>query len=161
MKTPLLRYRLAEPLSFGTRICAAIIAIGGMALFLTQPVEGTILLVAATFPFLYVKCLELDLYNGTYCVGINIAGRTFGERSPYPGTKCIFLKKNRTVHQSTRHTWSSTVSTSFDGYLWLEDDTKILLSQDSKKEVALLKLQPFAQELQIEIRDMTAPLSQI
>ena len=161
METPLLRFRLAEPLSFGTRICAIVIIVGGIALSIPQPLGGAILIIAGIIPFLYFKCLEIDLYNGTYCVGVNFVGYTLGEREPYPGIKCIFLKKNRTIHRSTRHTWSSTVSTSFDGYLWLEDDSKILLSQDSKKEVALLKLQPFAQELQIEIKDLTAPLSQI
>lgn len=160
MKTSLLRYRLAEPLGVGIKVCAIIITIGGIALSTTNPVKGVIMVVAGVFPFLYFKCLEIDLYKGTYCVGTNIASYTFGERKPYPGCKCIFLKKNRTIHQATRHSWSSTVSTTFDGYLWLKDGTKILLSQDNKKEMALLKLQPFAQELRIEIKDLTAPFSQ-
>ncbi|WP_266203305.1 hypothetical protein [Pontibacter kalidii] len=127
---------------------------------ITQPVGGLILIVAGIFPFLYFKCLEIDPYNGTYRVGVHVLGYTIGQQEPFPGIKCIFLKKNRTIHQSTVRSWSQTVSTSFDGYLWLEDGTKILLSQDGKKEVALLKLQPFADELQTSIKDLTAPFSQ-
>ncbi|WP_461488381.1 hypothetical protein [Pontibacter sp. HJ8] len=161
MKTTLLRYRLTEPLGLGVRICAIIIAIGGLALCTTQPFAGATLIIAGIFPFLYFKCLEIDLEKGTYSVGVNVLGYTIGEKEPYPGAKCIFLKKNRTIHQPSRHSWRQTVSTSFDGYLWLEDETKILLSKEIKKEIALLKLEPFAQELQIEIKDLTAPLSQV
>ncbi|WP_148561632.1 hypothetical protein [Pontibacter korlensis] len=161
METPLLRYRLTEPLGLSTRVCAIIIAAGGIALSLTQPFAGVLLIAAGIFPFLYFKCLEIDLYKGTYCEGVNLMGFTIGHREPFPGIKCIFLKKNRTISGSSRYSWSPTTSTSFDGYLWLEDGTKILLSQDSKKERAMLKLQPFAEELQTEIRDLTAPLSQV
>ncbi|WP_460880100.1 hypothetical protein [Pontibacter rugosus] len=151
MKTDILRYRLSEPAGMFTKVSALVIAVGGAYITLTQPVAGVALVIAGLFPFFYFKCLEIDLYKGTYCIGANIVGYTIGPKEPYPGVKCIFLKKNRTIHQSTRHSWSSSVSTSFDGYLWLEDDTKILLSQDSKKEVALLKLEPFAEELQTEL----------
>lgn len=159
METPLLRYRLSEPLGGGTRVCAVIMAAGGILIFWFQPLLGLLLIIAGVFPFVSFKCLEIDQYSGTYTVGVNILGYTIGRKEPYPGIRNIFLKKNRTIHRSSR-TWSATVSTSFDGYLWLEDDTKILLSQDSNKELALLKLQPFADELQIEVQDLTAPLSQ-
>ncbi len=127
---------------------------------ITQPVVGLILIVTGILPFLYFKCLEIDMYSGTYRIGVHVLGYTLGQQEPYPGIKCIFLKKNRTIHQPSVRSWSRVVSTSFDGYLWLEDGTKILLSQEGKKEVALLKLQPFADELQTEIKDLTAPLSQ-
>ncbi|WP_242921094.1 hypothetical protein [Pontibacter liquoris] len=161
MKANLLRYRLSEPLGLSTKVCAIIIIVGGCTFCLTQPGIGVFLIIAGIYPFIAFKCLEIDLYQGTYTIGINMLGYTIGKKEPYPGVKSIFLKKNRTIHQSTRHSWSSTVSTSFDGYLWLDDETKILLSQSSKKEVTLQLLEPFAQELQVEIKDLTAPLSQI
>lgn len=160
MKTPLLRYRLVEPLGLKAKLYALLIAIGGGVLFVTQPVAGVVLFLIGVLPFLHYKCLEIDLYDGTYCIGVNVLGYTLGKKEPYPGVKCIFLKKNRTIHPSSRHSWRPTASTSFDGYLWMEDETKILLTQESKKEVALFRLQPLAQELQTEIKDLTAPLSQ-
>jgi hypothetical protein len=160
MKTPLLRYRLSEPMGLSTKICAGVIVVGGTALSFSQPYLGLMLVAFGILPFLFYKCLEINFYEGTYCLGVNVLGKTFGNKEPYPGVKCIFLKKNRTIHRASRHSWRQTASTSFDGFLWLEDETKILLSQDSTKEIALLKLEPFAQELQVGIKDLTAPLSQ-
>jgi len=161
MGTTLIQYRLSEELGIATKICAAIITAGGVAVFMTEQIAGTMLIGVGVIPFLMFKCIEIDMYSGTYCLGINLLGYTFGSREPYPGVKCIFIKKNRTIHQSSRHSWRATTSTSFDGFLWLDDDTKILLTQDSSKENALLKLQSFADQLKIEIKDLTAPLSHI
>lgn len=159
METPLLRYRLTEPLGLKTKVCAIVVAAGGFLVFWLEPLVGLLLVIAGSFPLVSFKCLEIDMYGGTYTIGANILGYTIGKKEPFPGIKCIFLKKNRTIHRSTR-SWTPTTSTSFDGYLWLEDGTKVLLSQDSNKEVALLRLQPFAEELQTEIKDLTVPLSQ-
>jgi hypothetical protein len=160
METPLLRYRLASPSGFGTKLYAAIIVAGGVWLVMTYPVVGVVMIIIGILPILQYKCLEIDLYHGTYCIGVNVLGHTIGDKEPYPGTKCIFIKKNRTIASDSRRSWRPIVSTSFDSYLWLEDDTKILLSYDSKIEAAMLRLQPFAQELQTEIKDLTASLSQ-
>ena len=126
-----------------------------------HPVGGVILVMIGVIPFLHYKCLEIDLYHGTYCIGVNVLGYTIGAKEPYPGTKCIFLKQNRHIASNSSRSWRPIVSTSFDSYLWLEDDTKILLSYDSKKEGAMLRLQPFAQELQTEIKDLTIPVTQM
>ncbi|PVY44094.1 hypothetical protein [Pontibacter virosus] len=161
METPLLRYRLTDPAGFTTKVYATIIIAGGVWVCMTYPVVGVIMILFGIFPLVQYKCLEIDLYSGTYCMGINILGRTVGTREPYPGTKCIFLKKNRYFSSNSRRSWRPTASTSFDSFLWLEDGTKILLSRDGNKEDAMARIQPLAQELQTEIKDLTAPLSQI
>ncbi len=161
MKPTVLRYRLSEPLGFSTKVCAAIMVAGGAVLSLTQPFIGLALAVVGFLPFLLYKCLEINVYEGTYSIGVNMFGQIVGRKEPYPGVKCIFLKKNRTIHRPSRHSWRQTTSTSFDSFLWLEDGTKILLSKDNKKEFALLKITPFAHELQVEVRDLTTPLSEV
>ena len=161
METPLLRYRLADPVGISTKIYAIVILAGGVWVFLTYPVPGILMILFGIFPLVQYKCLEIDLYKGTYCIGVNILGHTVGAREPYSGPKCIFLKKNRYFSSDSRRSWRPTASTSFDSYLWLEDGTKIPLSCDSSKETAMLRIQPLAQELQTEIRDLTAPFSQI
>lgn len=153
--TPLLRYRLSDPLGNGTRVSAFIITLAGAGLTLFLPVEGVVLVAIGLFPFMYYKQLEIDEYKGTYCIGITLFGKTLGKREPFPGVICIFLKKNRRINAATARSWQRTTSTSFDGYLWLKDGTKILLTQSPRKEVALQKLQPFAEVLQAELRDLT------
>ncbi|MBX0333935.1 hypothetical protein K3G39_11880 [Pontibacter sp. HSC-14F20] len=159
METPLLRYRLTDPVGFGTKVYAIVIIAGGVWLFTIYPVVGVLMILFGIFPLVQYKCLEIDLYHGTYCLGMNMLGYTVGAREPYPGTKCIFLKKNRYIASNSRRSWRPIASTAFDSFLWLEDGTKILLSCDSKKETAMLRIQPLAQELQIGIKDLTAPLS--
>lgn len=161
METPLLRYRLTDPVGFTTKVYAIVIIAGGVWVFMTYPVVGVLMILFGIFPLVLYKCLEIDLYQGTYCMGVNILGRTVGAREPYPGTKCIFLKKNRSFSSDSRRSWRPTASTSFDSFLWLEDGTKILLSCDANKEDAMVRIQPLAQELQTEIKDLTAPLSHI
>ncbi|WP_040573445.1 hypothetical protein [Pontibacter sp. BAB1700] len=161
METPLLRYRLTDPIGVTAKVYALVIIAAGVWLFMTYPVFGVIMVLFGIFPLVQYKCLEIDLYSGTYCMGLNILGHTVGTREPYPGTKCIFLKKNRTIASNSRRSWRPIASTSFDSFLWLEDGTKILLSCDGTKEDAMARVQPLAQELQTEIRDLTAPLSHI
>lgn len=161
MDTPLLRYKLTDPAGFGSKVFAIILLAGGVWLAFENPIPGILIVLIGAFPLVQYKCLEIDFYKGTYCVGTNILGYTLGTREPYPGTKCIFLKRNRTFSSQTIRTWRPTMHVSFDSFLWLEDNTKILLSRDSSKEHALLRIQPFAQELQTEIKDLTAPLSQL
>ena len=161
METPLLRYRLTDPIGFITKVYAFVIIAGSVWLLTTYPVAGVLMILFGVFPLVQYKCLEIDLYNGTYCMGVNILGHTVGTREPYPGTKCIFLKRNRTIASNSHRSWRPTASISFDSYLWLEDGTKILLSCDGTKETALLRIQPLAQELGTEIKDLTAPLSQV
>lgn len=155
METPLLRYRLTDPIGFSTKLYAVIIVAGGIWLFTLYPLVGVLMILFGIFPLIQYKCLEIDLYQSTYCLGVNILGRTVGTREPYPGSKCIFLKKNRSTSSGSHRSWRPTVSTSFDSYLWLEDGTKIPLSCDSNKETAMLRIQPLAQELQTEIKDLT------
>ncbi|MCP2042659.1 hypothetical protein [Pontibacter sp. HSC-36F09] len=161
METPLLRYRLTDPIGFTTKVYAIVIIAGGVWLCMTYPVVGVLMIVLRIFPLVQFKCLEIDLYQGTYCMGVNVLGHTVGTREPYPGTKCIFLKKNRYLSSDSRRTWRPTASTSFDSFLWLEDDTKILLSSDGEKADAMARIKPLAQELQTEVKDLTAPLSHI
>jgi hypothetical protein len=161
METPLLRYKLTDPIGFRMKVYATIIMAGGIWLFTIYPVVGILMILFGVFPLIQYKCLEIDLYHGTYCIGLNVLGYTIGDREPYSGTKCIFIKKNRTTNFDSRRSWRRIVHTSFDCYLWLEDDTKILLTGDSKKEQAMNRVQPLAQELQTEIKDLTAPLSRV
>ncbi|WP_299705510.1 hypothetical protein [uncultured Pontibacter sp.] len=161
METPLLRYKLTDPAGFSTKVYAIIIIAGGVWIFSIYPVVGVLMILFGIFPLVQYKCLEIDLYNSTYCIGVNILGHTVGTREPYSGTKCIFLKKNRTTTSDVNRSWRPTVSTSFDSYLWLEDGAKILLSCDGKKETAVLRIEPLAQELQTEIKDLTVPLSHV
>lgn len=160
METPLLRYRLTDPIGVTTKVYALVIIAGSVWLFMSHPVAGILMLLFGIFPLVQYKCLEIDLYSGTYCMGINILGHTVGTRESYPGTKCIFLKKNRTIASHSRRSWRPIASTSFDSFLWLEDGTKILLSCDGTKEAAMQRIQPLAEELKTEILDLTAPLSQ-
>ena len=161
METPVLRLKLDDSSGFGTKIYGAVIIAGGIWLFTSFPELGVFMILFGVLPFLQHKCLEIDLYQGTYTIGVNMLGFTIGDTEPYPGIKCIFIKRNRTTNFDSHRSWRRIVHTSFDCYLWLEDDTKILLSGDSKKEQAIKRVQPLAEELKTEILDLTAPLSQV
>lgn len=156
MKSNLLRYKLASTLETAVRICALIIFLAGLALIKTSVLGAAILIVAGIFPFLSHTCIEFDLYGGTYRMGLNYLGLyTTGTKESYPGADYLFLKKNRTIHRSNRHTWSTTYSISFEGYILFADGEKLLIIQSGKKDKALKQLQRIAQDLKTEVKDLT------
>jgi hypothetical protein len=155
MKTDMLRYRLESGPGGYTKVLAGVIIVGGIYIFSTLPLAGLLAIVCGILPFLLYKCLEIDLRKKNYCMGINFLGHTIGEIEPFPGVEFIFLKKNRTISKGNKHSWASTYSISFDGYILLSDGTKLLIVQEKKKERALQQLELVAEDLQAEMRDLT------
>ena len=155
MKSEILRYRLESGAGGYTKLFAGVIIVGGVILIQTSLWAGLAFMVVGIIPFLLYKCLEFDLYKGSYCMGLNFAGYTLGEKEPFPGVEYLFLKRNKTISRSNRRTWTSTYAVSFDGYILLADGVKLLVVQEGTKDRALQQLQLVARDLQTEIRDLT------
>lgn len=100
--------------------------------------------------------MEFDLEHMTYREGVRFAGITFGKKLPLPGFDFLFLKHNRyTQLMESRASMSTFKTEKYDGYLKLSDNVKLHLLQWNSKEKALQGMQQFADDLQVEFRDLT------
>lgn len=99
---------------------------------------------------------EFDLERMVYREGVRFAGITFGKWQPLAGFDFLFLKRNRYSQTSeSRASMSTFRFEKYDGYLKLADNVKLHLLQRGSKEKAMQGMQRFAEDLQVELRDLT------
>jgi hypothetical protein len=99
---------------------------------------------------------EFDLEYMTYREGVRFAGITFGKMLPLAGFDFLYLKRNRYKQVTeSRGSMSTFQFEKYDGYLKLSDDLKLHLLQRKSKEKAMQEMERIAQDLQVELRDLT------
>lgn len=138
---------------------AALILLGGIMLLFEKPVIGLVLMLASGFILSAASGTDIDKKENKYreytsfCFLIKS-----GKWNTFSGAEKIFInsaKKNTRVY--TAHTNQSAVfvKDEFNGYLKLNDGTKIFLLSSRKKEKLTATLNKAASFLQIPIQDNT------
>ncbi|MBF8964249.1 hypothetical protein I0P70_13420 [Pontibacter sp. FD36] len=130
------------------------------ALAVTMIVNGSV----AAYAFLPTAIItqfthyrtEFDLAQMTYREGVRFAGITFGKMLPLAGIDFLFLKRNNYKQVSeSRASMSTFQFVKYDGYIKLSDNLKLHLLQRKSKEQAMQEMQHIAQDLRVELRDLT------
>lgn len=99
---------------------------------------------------------EFNLKDMTYREGASYAGFTFGEKLPLRGLDFLFLKKNSySQTYESRASMATRRMEKYDGYIQLTGGVKLHLLQRDMKELAQREMERIAQDLQLELKDLT------
>lgn len=141
------------------QLIAVLILIAGVTLTLSKPVMGSVLIVAAGFILTAASGTEIDTSKNKYreYTAFYFILKS-GKWKMYNGAEKVFInssKKSTKMH--TAHTNHSSVFTDleFNGYLKLDDGTKIHLLTSRKKEKLTAELNRAASLLECPLQDNT------
>jgi hypothetical protein len=141
------------------QLIAAFILIAGVTLIVGKPVMGSVLIVAAGFILTAASGTEIEPSKNRYREYTSFYFiLKSGKWKKYYGAEKIFInssKKSSQMH--TAHTNHSAVFTDqeFNGYLKLNEGTKIHLLTSRKKEKLAASLNKAASFLHIPLQDNT------
>lgn len=141
------------------QLIAALIMIAGVMLIIEKPMLGSVLAVAAGFILSAASGTEIDKaknryreYNSFYFI------LKSGKWKKFNGAEKVFINSaKKSTQMYTAHTNHSSVFTDqeFNGYLKLNDGTKIHLLTSRKKEKLVATLNKATSFLNIPLQDNT------
>lgn len=141
------------------QLIAVLILIAGVTLLIGKPVMGSLLVVAAGFILTAASGTEIDTSKNRYREYTSFYFMLkSGKWRKFNGAEKLFInstKKSTQMH--TAHTNHSSVFTDqeFNGYLKLNDGTKIHLLTSRKKEKLAATMNSAASFLRIPLQDNT------
>lgn len=138
---------------------AALILLAGLILLVGKPPMGLILIIASGFILSGYSGTDIDTAKGRYREYTSFFFMIkSGKWRAFTGAEKIYINSNRTGTQMyTAHTSQSStfIKEEFNGYLKLNDGTKIHLLSSRKKEKLAATLNKAAGFLQIPLQDNT------
>ena len=141
------------------QLIAVLILIAGVTLILEKPMMGSILVVASGFILSAAPGTEIDKSKNRYREYTSFYFFMKGGKwKNFSGAEKIFINKAKSSSQTyTAHTnHSSTfINEEFNGYLKLNDGTKIHLMSSRKKEKLVASLTQAASFLNCPLQDNT------
>lgn len=138
---------------------AALILLAGIALLIGKPVVGSMLIAAAGFILTAASGTEIDISKNRYreYTSFYFIFKS-GKWKKFDGAEKLFINSTtKSTKIYTAHTSHSSVFTGreFNGYLKLNDGTKIHLLTSRKKEKLTATLNRAAAFLQVPLQDIT------
>jgi hypothetical protein len=141
------------------QLLAILILIAGVMLLIEKPAVGIVLIAAGGFILSAASGTEIDTVKNRYREYMSFYFiLKNGKWRKFSGAEKIFINNTRksTTMYSARANHSSTfVNEEFNGYLKLNDGTKVLLLSSRKKEKLTTTLNKAASFLQIPLQDNT------
>ncbi|WP_347157312.1 hypothetical protein [Pontibacter chitinilyticus] len=149
-------YKTGTYFSGGVRVLSWIMLLVGLIYTLEGSMAGWLIIPVAVGFLLTYDMVEFDLQQQTYREGVLLLGLKFGKKQPLPGFEFLFLRRNNYSKLiESRASMTQTRSVKYDGFVKLANGEKLHLLQKSNKEPALQQLTSIAQDLQVELRDLT------
>lgn len=141
------------------QLIAGLILVAGLAVITGKPLVGSILAVAAGFILTAASGTEIDLSKSRYREYTSFYFLLkSGKWKKFNGAEKLFINSSKKSTQMyTAHTSHSSIFTDqeFNGYLKLNDGTKIHLLTSRKKEKLAATLRSAASFLQVPLQDNT------
>lgn len=156
LKKAMFIYRTRKYFSGAASMVAWAASLVGVLLALNGYFVGWLLMAVALCTLIAYHTAEVDLQNQIYREGIMVLGQSFGKMLPLPGLDFLYLKGN-TYSQfvESRASMATFRNIRYDGYLRLADGNILHLLQRRDKEKAWRQMEQIAQDLQVELRDLT------
>ena len=149
-------YNTGKYFGSAARVMAWIMTVFGLLTVLSGSYMALLLLPAGFIMHFTHYRTEFDLQHMCYREGVGLGKFVFGKMLPLKDLSFLFLKHNKYSQTlESRGTMSTFKLEKYDGYLKLADGKSLHLLQFDNKEKAMVRMEAIAQDLGVELRDLT------